>query len=133
MSSLSLNEAEAISGPGNDLDDRFSLVTLNYFFSLDELKKRQRLLYRSTTSQSLWNFGHYVRIRAGLHLLGIAGNRRRSSNMSTRLAILSVLLVATSAFAHCQLAWPYPLHSPLNPSTPETIRGKFFAPVLKRC
>ncbi|WWD19204.1 hypothetical protein CI109_103662 [Kwoniella shandongensis] len=42
--------------------------------------------------------------------------------MSTRSAILASLLAATSAFAHCQLAWPYALHSPLNPATPEAIK-----------
>ncbi|WVW85447.1 hypothetical protein I302_107485 [Kwoniella bestiolae CBS 10118] len=41
---------------------------------------------------------------------------------STRSAILSSLLLASVAFAHCQLAWPYPLHSPLNPATPEAIK-----------
>ncbi|KAK8854655.1 hypothetical protein IAR55_003394 [Kwoniella newhampshirensis] len=42
--------------------------------------------------------------------------------MSTRLAILTSLLAASSALAHCQLAWPFPLHSPLNPATPEAIK-----------
>jgi len=43
--------------------------------------------------------------------------------MSTRFTILSLLLATSSAFAHCQMAWPYPLHSPLNPFTPETLKG----------
>ncbi|KAK6910824.1 hypothetical protein I203_104857 [Kwoniella mangroviensis CBS 8507] len=42
--------------------------------------------------------------------------------MITRTAILSSLLFASGAFAHCQLAWPFPLHSPLNPATPEAIK-----------
>ncbi|WRT68564.1 uncharacterized protein IL334_005541 [Kwoniella shivajii] len=42
--------------------------------------------------------------------------------MSTRIAILTSLLLASGALAHCQLAWPYPLHSPLNPATPEAIK-----------
>ncbi|WWD02224.1 hypothetical protein V865_000262 [Kwoniella europaea PYCC6329] len=42
--------------------------------------------------------------------------------MTTRTAILSSLLFASGAFAHCQLAWPFPLHSPLNPATPEAIK-----------
>ncbi|WWC71412.1 uncharacterized protein I206_105368 [Kwoniella pini CBS 10737] len=42
--------------------------------------------------------------------------------MLTRSTILGSLLLANSAFAHCQLAWPFPLHSPLNPATPEAIK-----------
>ncbi|WVR09467.1 hypothetical protein IAU60_006534 [Kwoniella sp. DSM 27419] len=39
-----------------------------------------------------------------------------------RIALLTSLLAAGSAMAHCQLAWPFPLHSPLNPKTPEAIK-----------
>ncbi|WVQ80049.1 hypothetical protein IAT38_002150 [Cryptococcus sp. DSM 104549] len=42
--------------------------------------------------------------------------------MSSALALFTSLLAASSALAHCQLAWPYPLHSPLNPDTPEAIK-----------
>ncbi|WVQ95100.1 hypothetical protein IAU59_002194 [Kwoniella sp. CBS 9459] len=41
---------------------------------------------------------------------------------NSRLAVLLTLLAASSAMAHCQLAWPFPLHSPLNPATPEAIK-----------
>ncbi|OCF32734.1 hypothetical protein I316_05655 [Kwoniella heveanensis BCC8398] len=41
---------------------------------------------------------------------------------NSRLVVLSTLLAASSAMAHCQLAWPFPLHSPLNPATPEAIK-----------
>ncbi|KAL7422423.1 hypothetical protein Q5752_003071 [Cryptotrichosporon argae] len=35
---------------------------------------------------------------------------------------LALLLLARNVLAHCQLAWPYPLHSALNPATPEDIK-----------
>ncbi|WVF67528.1 hypothetical protein IAT40_002284 [Kwoniella sp. CBS 6097] len=41
---------------------------------------------------------------------------------NSRLVAISTLLAASSAMAHCQLAWPFPLHSPLNPATPEAIK-----------
>ena len=46
--------------------------------------------------------------------------------MSLTFGILHLLLVAASAVAHCQLAWPYPLHSPLNPANPNSIKGESF-------
>ncbi|WWC90519.1 uncharacterized protein L201_005455 [Kwoniella dendrophila CBS 6074] len=42
--------------------------------------------------------------------------------MSIKSAIFTSLLAASGALAHAQLAWPYPLHSPLNPATPEAIK-----------
>ncbi|ODN83660.1 hypothetical protein L202_01757 [Cryptococcus amylolentus CBS 6039] len=39
--------------------------------------------------------------------------------VSPTLALFSSLLAASSALAHMQMSWPYPLHSSLNPATPE--------------
>ncbi|ODN90788.1 hypothetical protein L198_06105 [Cryptococcus wingfieldii CBS 7118] len=38
------------------------------------------------------------------------------------LALFSSLLAASSALAHIQMSWPYPLHSSLNPATPEALK-----------
>ncbi|TYJ55791.1 hypothetical protein B9479_003569 [Cryptococcus floricola] len=42
--------------------------------------------------------------------------------VSPTLALFSSLLAASSALAHIQMAWPYPLHSALNPATPEALK-----------
>ncbi|OWT38197.1 hypothetical protein C362_04064 [Cryptococcus neoformans Bt1] len=42
--------------------------------------------------------------------------------MPTTLAFFTSLLAASGALAHLQLAWPYALHSTLDPETPEEIK-----------
>ncbi len=48
---------------------------------------------------------------------------RDASFILRTLAIIAMLDIR-SVQAHCQLAWPYALHSQLNPATPEAVKGE---------